>query len=1274
MATELASGFVSLSVRYSSAMRQINQDFNGLERTAQRAGTDAGNALSTSLSRASRLDANDARRALSPMEQAARRSGSDAGQELGQSIVQNARREVQSNGSAVTEGLAQGASEAGSSAGSGFMAALGPKIAELGTKAGPIGAALAAAVGLAAVAGGLLAKEVTAGFERDMANRKLQVQLGIDQTQMAGVNEAINNAYKNNFGESVDTLRESAAAVIKNGLASATGDPAVLQKVIEQIDTVAQVTGATNDEIARSAAVLTKSGVATDTANALDLITKAAQSGLDVSGDLMDTFTEYGVQFKKIGIDGQQALGLIKQLMDGGARSTDLAADALKEFSIRSIDGSKSTVEAYTAIGVNADEMAAKLAAGGPAATQAFGTIVSKIAAIQDPVQRSAIQVQLFGTQAEDLGDALNHLDPANAVAAIGQVDGAVQNASDTLGGGATSGFESFGRSLEVLRGKFQDFLAKAFGPMAKQFGDWLTNALPKLQEFFEQKIGPAIQSIMPALQEFWNGLKEGGSILGGQWMDNVKSLWPEVQKLGSAMKEAFTAALPVIKGVATAVGALILVWMKIQGTVMPLVVKAFTLLYDAISAIYNTVVPAVTAGFNAIGTVATWLWQNAIQPAWQGISTAISTAWSVITTIFDAIKTAVSAVGSAFQFAFNDFILPMWNNLQTVVSAAWSVISPIWDGIKTGISAIGEVFQGVFSSAISPVWEGIKSAFSEGWNFLSGIFESMKGGFQAVADFIKGVWSGISGGVKSALDAVVNALRGPLHTIGGLLAGIPDNVFGLDLPGVQTAHALGAKLQAFALGGTVRGQGGTDNVLAWLTAGEGVVTKQAMANGGATLVAALNNGWVPPVEMIRSMIGSVPGFAEGLNPGADFLRTQIMQLWPQITSVGGKRADRLPEHPTGNAIDVMIPKWDTPEGAALGNQVLAFLQKNASALQVDGIIWRQVQYGYGSSLTSGKPYGDHGDPNQNHFTHLHVILGKGRGAGAAPVNVPSVPLSLPSGGSVSASSASFSPGSASGGGASAQQLQNAQDKVTDLQARLDTSQMALDEAKAKGTDGSALKAKQDAVDKNQRELEQAKADLETLKQQGPTTGKSGSTSDNPFSQILSGFGQLADLAKGGLIESLLPPGFNNPLEGSLFKSGAGILNFAASITQDPTAKGILGIASQAMGGSASGVVQGIGALIPQPFGDFQIGSPSLQPGDAQPHPGSGALPGPANLASAFMPDPQGNGGGGVVNNDNSVHVAEGGQINENATQILDKTRQQQVAAQNPQLGTRRFI
>lgn len=228
------------------------------------------------------------------------------------------------------------------------------------------------------------------------------------------------------------------------------------------------------------------------------------------------------------------------------------------------------------------------------------------------------------------------------------------------------------------------------------------------------------------------------------------------------------------------------------------------------------------------------------------------------------------------------------------------------------------------------------------------------------------------------------------------------------------------------ASGGAVSGPGSTtsDSIPALLSDEEYIQQASAHRYYGTAFMDALNNKQIPR--------GALPGFntggavgatqtAEGLNPGADYLRKTIMQMFPQITTIGGRRSeDGYGEHSSGNAIDIMIPNYSSDAGKALGGQVLAFLQQNAAALQLDGVIWQQNTYGYGGSLTTGKAMSDRGSDTQNHMDHLHVILGKGRGSGAAAVGLPGEQLI---GSSV---------------GQQTSQQAAAQKKITELQGQID--------------------------------------------------------------------------------------------------------------------------------------------------------------------------------------------------------------------------------------------
>jgi hypothetical protein len=53
--------------------------------------------------------------------------------------------------------------------------------------------------------------------------------------------------------------------------------------------------------------------------------------------------------------------------------------------------------------------------------------VLDRLRAIKDPVKQSQAAVQLFGTQAEDLGKALYALDPSKAAAGMNKVAGAAR-------------------------------------------------------------------------------------------------------------------------------------------------------------------------------------------------------------------------------------------------------------------------------------------------------------------------------------------------------------------------------------------------------------------------------------------------------------------------------------------------------------------------------------------------------------------------------------------------------------------------------------------------------------------------------------------------------------------------------------------------------------------------------------------------------------------------------------------------------------------------------
>lgn len=84
-----------------------------------------------------------------------------------------------------------------------------------------------------------------------------------------------------------------------------------------------------------------------------------------------------------------------------------------------------------------------------------------------------------------------------------------------------------------------------------------------------------------------------------------------------------------------------------------------------------------------------------------------------------------------------------------------------------------------------------------------------------------------------------------------------------------------------------------------------------------------------------------------GLIPNARALAAYIMATYPGVQSIGGVRADPIPDHPSGHAIDIMLSDM------ALGDAINADLQNQAARFNIRYTMWRVPA----------------------HFNHIHVTV-----------------------------------------------------------------------------------------------------------------------------------------------------------------------------------------------------------------------------------------------------------------------------------------------------------
>lgn len=136
-----------------------------------------------------------------------------------------------------------------------------------------------------------------------------------------------------------------------------------------------------------------------------------------------------------------------------------------------------------------------------------------------------------------------------------------------------------------------------------------------------------------------------------------------------------------------------------------------------------------------------------------------------------------------------------------------------------------------------------------------------------------------------------------------------------------------------------------------------------APADPAIVAMPGLPPGDVAPPAQIPDSLPVGVASEVGLQPNTILAARAVSAQFPQIAEIDGVRPDSKPWHPSGLAIDIMIPNPESPEGIALGDQILAFAMSNPAQFGIQDVIWRGTYYTPAGPQASG--YG--------HFDHVHI-------------------------------------------------------------------------------------------------------------------------------------------------------------------------------------------------------------------------------------------------------------------------------------------------------------
>lgn len=592
--------------------------------------------------------------------------------------------------------------------------------------------------GLAAMGTGAIAATkylADLGGEWQTATNQVAASTGAAGKELEGLRDVMEDVYAANYGDSVADVGDAVAMVNRNmanldqnGLTAATEGALALRDAFEY--DVAEST--------RAAEAIRKN-FGSSAEEAFSLIAAGAQNGLDYSGELIDTINEYSSQFAKLGFDADGMFNILQAGADGTAWNLDKVGDAIKEFSIRAIDGSDSTVEAFTSLGYNAENIMATFAAGGEGANKAFFDVINTLMAVDDQVERDALGVALFGTMWEDLGtEAMEAM--AGASQAAYDTEGALEKINQVKYNDLDSAIQGIGRQMEV-----------ALLPAADAVYQSLMDSMPEITEAMEE-VSPVIAEIAGDFADW----------AGGAISDGLPVLVDGIRDFADWAGKAYEKAKPFLS----------FLW-EHKGTVLA-VAAALRVLGPAIG--------AVTTAMNAFKTAKTFM--ALLQSS--GKITQVTNAFKAFGSALMGPLGIIIAVAAAIALLYKN-----WDTVKAWLVNFGNTVNQIWTNfsnmVGNAIAAIGEKFP-LLGAYLQGWWESIQAAvdnvkaiFQNIIDFISNVFSgNWSAAWQNIVNIFGNLFGMIVNLAKAPINGVISAINWVISKIHSISVTIPDWVPGV--------------------------------------------------------------------------------------------------------------------------------------------------------------------------------------------------------------------------------------------------------------------------------------------------------------------------------------------------------------------------------------------------------------------------------------------------------------------------------------------------------------
>lgn len=146
----------------------------------------------------------------------------------------------------------------------------------------------------------------------------------------------------------------------------------------------------------------------------------------------------------------------------------------------------------------------------------------------------------------------------------------------------------------------------------------------------------------------------------------------------------------------------------------------------------------------------------------------------------------------------------------------------------------------------------------------------------------------------------------------------------------------------------------------------------QIIHQGAVRWVTARYLSSSKPLGNMNPTYGGSVGLV-GLPTNTYQLLVSVRSTWPQIKTIYGIRPDTIPDHPSGHALDLMVPSWSTSSGNTQGWAIAKWARANANSLDVQYIIFDQHIWNRDRDSEGWRLMANRGGATANHRDHVHI-------------------------------------------------------------------------------------------------------------------------------------------------------------------------------------------------------------------------------------------------------------------------------------------------------------